>query len=305
MAKLLFGSDPEGFYCRTGAGGKPFVVPPAVYRLDNKFPTDDTDPKHPVFATANGQNGVVKLIEDGAAFELTVPPSTNIETLYQDINLGYDLANSIAVQFGNTVSVIPTINFDTKEFRKRKVSFQQCLIFGCDRDWDVFENEGLIDVPCMEESALDHPFRYGGGHVHISGCEFFQTKPLLAVKMLAFMIGNLVTFMSPMKELDHLRTYRYGRPGRFRPQDYKKKFNDMDWTDKGIEYRTPSNAWTTDLSLGKKIAEAAEIVAECLLPNDKLMEVLIEDLQDRTIEAVMKGIPQLAESNYNAVMSML
>lgn len=304
MNKIVFGSDPEGFYSRE-KDGQLFVVPPAKYRLDFKFPTDDEDPRHPVFAAADGQNGVIKLIEDGAAFELTVPPSTDIETLYQDIGLGYELAKSVASQFGDFISIVPTINYDVNEFREREDEFRQCLIFGCDPDMDVFEMENLVHVECMEESALDHPYRYGGGHLHISGCENFQVKPLLTVRLCAFLLGNLVTFLSPMKELDHLRTYRYGRPGRFRIQDYGKLFNGIPWTNKGIEYRTPSNAWTTDISLGRKLAEAVQVIAEYLLPNDKLTEVLIEDMQDRTIEAVMKGLPDLAEENYNAVMSMI
>jgi len=309
MDKILFGSDPEGFYTRIGEDGFPYVVPPAKYRMDHKLQTNMTDPKHPVFAVAEGVNGVVKLIEDGAAFELTVPPSTNIDTLYQDIQLGYDLAGDIAKEFGHFVSIVPTINFDTNEFRDKEESFRQCLIFGCDPDMDVFEMEGL-DLRCAHvfqpgEGAMDHKYRYGGGHIHISGCELFQTKPLLAVKMFAFLLGNLVTFLSPMKELDHLRTYRYGRPGRFRIQNYGHKFNGMEWTDKGIEYRTPSNAWTTDLPLGKKLADAVRVAAEYILPNDHLMENIIGCIQDSTVDAVMNGNPELAEKNYNAVMSMI
>lgn len=305
MNKILFGSDPEGFYARIGQDGKIYVVPPAKYRLDMGFPTTGTDPRHPVFAEADGQNGKVKLIEDGCAFELTTAPSENIETLFQDIQLGYSLADEVADKFGNFVSIVPTINYDVPEFIDREDEFAECLIFGCDPDRDVFENEGLVSVECMEESALEHPYRYGGGHIHISGVQNFQVKPLLTVKMCAFTVGNLVTAQSPMKELDYLRTYRYGRPGRFRIQEYGKLFKGMDWTNIGIEYRTPSNAWTTDLPLAKKIAEAFQMVAECLLPNDGLMEVLVEDIQDRTIQAVMKGDPALAQSNYDAVLSMI
>jgi len=305
MDKIIFGSDPEGFYATLDQNGGVRVVPPAKYRLDYGYPTDNSDPRHPVFARADGENGVIKLIEDGAAFELTVPPSDNIETLYQDIQTGYEMAGQVAKNFGNFIEIVPTIPFDVNEFRDREREFKQCLIFGCDPDKDIFEMQGLVQRLPMEENALDHPWRYGGGHLHVSGCENFQVKPLLAVKMFAFMIGNLVTFRSPMKELDHLRTYRYGRPGRFRIQDYGKQFNNLDWTDMGIEYRTPSNAWTTDITLGKLMEQAIHLIAEHILPDDKLMEVLIEDLQDNTIKAVMGGIPELAEENYNNIMSML
>ena len=157
----------------------------------------------------------------------------------------------------------------------------------------------------MQEDALDHPWRYGGGHLHLSGVENFQTKPLLAIKMLALFVGNLVTFRSPMLDLDHMRTYRYGMPGRFRIQDYGKRFNNLAWTDMGIEYRTPSNAWTTDMNLGLMIEEAVQMIAERVLPDDKLMEIMIEDSQDDTIKAVMEGDPALAEHNYNSVMSFI
>lgn len=303
MNKLLFGSDPEAFFSRVSEDGSLYVVPPAKYRFDFNFRTDNSDPRHPVFATADGQNGVVKIFEDGAAIETSMAPSTDIRTLYQDIQLGYQLAKEVAEQFGDSLSVIPAINFDINEFRDRVEDFQETLVFGCDPDMDVFEMEGLVETECRQESALDHPLRYGGGHLHISGCENFRKKPLLAVKMCAFLLGNLVTFSSPMKELDHLRTYRYGKPGRFRLQEYGKKWNNLDWTDIGIEYRTPSNAWTTDLSLGQRMAAAAQIIADFFLPQNDIMESLIEDIQERTIEAVMKGLPELAEDNYKVVMS--
>ena len=305
MDKILFGSDPEGFYSTFNGLGGIKVVPPAVYRFDHKFPVVEKDPKHPVFRVADGENGVIKLIEDGAAFELTVPPSENMKTLYQDIQIGYQLASEVAREFGNFITITPAIPFDTNEFKNRKRLFNQCLIFGCDPDNDIYEMQGLIDERPMEEKALDHPWRYGGGHIHISGIEFFQKKPLLAVKMLATFVGNLVTFRSPMKHEDHIRTYRYGRPGRFRIQDYGKKFNNMDWTNQGIEYRTPSNAWTTDTGLTDLIEMTIRTIAESVLPDDKLMQCLVDDLEDRTVRAVMEGIPELAEQNYKDAMSMI
>lgn len=295
-SKLVLGSDPEGFYAtRDPLSDRIKVVPPAVYRLDHGFPTDNSMPRHPVFAKSDGQNGVVKLIEDGADFELTVPPATDMDTLFSDIQLGYLMAKDVAREFGHFIKVIPAIPFDTTEFRDRGEEFRECLIFGCDPDEDVFE----VNRPPMEEDALNHPWRYAGGHLHMSGCEYFQTKPLLSIKMLAIFVGNLVTFESPMKKLDHQRTYRYGRPGRYRIQKYGKKFNNIPWSSQGLEYRTPSCAWTTHLPLARKIEAAVRLVAERVLPDDRLMEKLIATLEVPTIEAVMKGLPDLAQATYD------
>lgn len=309
MEQLIFGSDPEFFSATPDGNGGVKVVPPAKYRLDFGHPVTilDNDPqgKHPVFAEVPGLNGVVRVIEDGAAFELTVPPSHTIEGLFHDIQVGYEVGSQIMAQYGNFIEVTPAIHFDTNEFRNRKKEFLMSLIFGCDEDRDVYELMGLIQSLPKEEDALEHPWRYGGGHWHVSGIKNFQEKPLPSVRMFGMFIGNLVTFRSPQKELDHVRTYRYGRPGRFRIQEYGKLFEDIPWTDIGIEYRTPSNAWTTDISLARLMAETMQMVAEQVLPNDSLMEVLIEDLEARTVEAVMTGNEKMAEENYHAAMSMI
>lgn len=310
MSKIVVGSDPEFFIVRKADNGDLYVVPPAKYRFDMGVPADlSEDERHPIFAIQDGQNGRIKLIEDGCALELTVPPSHSIDTLYQDIQLGYQMGSDLAKQFGHETMTIPTINFDVHEFENRSDDFKFCLQFGCDKDWEVFEMEGLIPKSPELERATEHPFRYAGGHMHVSGCKFFADpkygKPLLAVKQMAIFVGNLVTFLSPLRELDQKRTFRYGKPGRFRPQNYGKLFNGEEFTDTGIEYRTPSTAWTTSLDLARRMAECMQIIADRILPDDDLMEGMINEFQQPTIEAIMHGDAELSKSIFDAAMSLI
>lgn len=304
MSTIVFGTDPEGFYTD---GRK--VIPPAKYRLDFGFPVgydeQDYGHRHPIFAVAPGNGGDVKLIEDGAAFELTVPPALSMKELMDSIAVGYELARGIAAQFGNSIAIVPTIPFDTEEFRDRSEEFKESLLFGCDPDRDVFEILGLMPEVESVEDALLHPWRYGGGHEHISGVRLFQEKPLPSVQLLAMTVGNLVTAESTQKELDRMRVYRYGRPGRFRIQEYGKLFNNIPWTDVGIEYRTPSNNWTTSPSLAFKMEETIRDLVDRILPSDSLIERIINEFREPTIQAVMSGNSELASQTYKSVMNLI
>jgi hypothetical protein len=302
---LVFGADPEGFYSRYDKDGVLTVIPPAHYQIDFQFPVTGNDPKHPIFGEADGQNGKVKLIADGAGFEINTCPSTNMRGLYQDIQLGYQMARGVAAQHGDFISVVPAIHFDTEEFRDRQHEFLQSLIFGCDPDRNVYVGQGYLPpVPPLED-ALDWPWRYGGGHVHISGNANMMDKFLLSLKMLDIFLGNFLTMSSKNPDLELKRTHRYGRPGTYRYQQYKGTWKDIPNTESGIEYRTPSNSWTTDESIALEMESILRIMTGVVLPNDKLMQVLIEDLQEPTINAIMDINQDAASANFSSAMSML
>lgn len=306
--KFVLGTDPEGFYARTGDNGELTVIPPVDYRKKG-FPVSylDSDPnhKHPVFAREDGVNGPVLLIEDGCAWELTVAPSLSMKSLFQDIELGKKMAHNVAKQFGDFIAVVPTIGYDVNKYLEVAADpdYAMSLIFGCDPDRDVFQEFGHEYAECTEESALFHPYRYGGGHLHVSGCEEFQTKPLLAVKLFAFFIGTLVTAISPMHDLDFLRVYRYGRPGRFRIQKYGKLFKGIPFTDQGIEYRSPSNAWTTKYDMAEKIELSLRTLVEVIKSDEKIIG-LVRDVEKDAITAVSTGNKELAAQVYSYCMGI-
>ena len=298
---LLFGSDPELFVAKN-INEKDYVVPPVFFRKELGESILSYDKKHPIFAEIKvSGNEVIKIIEDGAAFELTVPPRTNILELLDLIHLGYEKVHEIASKYGYKATVIPTINYNIEEYLNMGEEFLMCLLFGCDPDLDAFNTEKIQ----FEESALDHPYRYGGGHIHISGSELIKKYPIPTVRLLAFTVGNFVTANSPHPELDNLRTYRYGQPGKYRIQKYGKVYNDIPHTDIGIEYRTPSNSWTTIKDMAEGIQYWATLAIERILPDKNKAKEIMKELSDTGTRAIVETNKQLADRNLGFILDMI
>lgn len=280
---LIFGTDPE-FFASMKIDGKDFVVPPAYFRqyLGVGFAPNGT---HPIFLE-DADNGV-KIIEDGVAFELTILPSQKWKDLYDKISYAKKLLSDSILRFfpkdcEPDVKTLPTINFDVERWTKEDEEFQQCLIFGCDTDFDAWKagKKGkVID-------ARKHPYRYGGGHIHISGSQAIKDQPILAIQCLTFTTGLAYVLNSDVPELEHLRTYLYGQPGRYRPQAYGKLFNDIPNTDFGVEYRTPSNSWTGNLKQAEQVFKWTEIGIRNLLEGG-LGKELIAKFAKEAQEAVV------------------
>jgi hypothetical protein len=271
-SQLVYGSDPE-FFAGQEIKGKTYVVPPAWFRVYGKVPYAP-DIKHPVFLDALKEHGVL-IMEDGAAFEETVIPSTDWKELFERINFGKKLLSEyILSRFPKDclpeVQTIPTINYEVKRWMNESIEFQMCLIFGCDQDFDAWKR----NAPGKVIDALKHKFRYGGGHIHISGSPAFKLDPILAIQCQTLSSGLAAVAFSDTPELDKSRTYLYGRPGKYRPQEYKGLFNNIPDTDFGIEYRTISNRWTNSLEHAGQIFKWAEIGVRNLLEEGLGLELI-------------------------------
>jgi len=291
---LKFGSDPE-LFAQKIVNNKPYVVPPVVFRKELGQEIIRNEPRHPVFRElVINEKENIKIHEDGCAFELTIPPRNSMKEVFDLIQQGYNGVQEIVQKFGFDKAVIPTINFDTEEFRNKDGDFKECLIFGCDPDLDAFNYNRVQEM----ENALEHPYRYGGGHIHISGSDLLEKYPLIAVKLLAATIGNFVTANSLMKDLDHLRVHRYGRPGKYRIQKYPD--NTI-----GIEYRTPSNAWTNSEEISEGIQYWAEVAILKLLPHKLNTKEVLHNIEKNTIKAIIETNEDLALSNLKIVKSIL
>lgn len=281
MTKLVFGADPE-IFASENVGGTPFVVPPVVFRTILGMEIEKFDYKHPLIKTFSDG---IKIIEDGVAFEFTVPPQSSIKSLQEKILAGYDRLEEITNKFGFGVSVIPTIDFDTEKFTNNSDEFLMCLIFGCDPDYDAWEIEREAKII----DALKHPKRYGAGHIHISGSPFIKQFPVDAIKLLSITVGNFVVGHSTMPELDRERTFLYGKPGKFRIQEYPGLFNGIPDTDIGIEYRTPSNNWTINRRIPEEIQFWIEKAILEFLPNENLRTQIIHDFREPTLSGILKA----------------
>lgn len=269
---LVWGSDPE-FFAGYKKDGEYFVLPPAFLRVYRDVPFVP-DPKHPVFLDAFNDLGVI-IMEDGVAFEETVIPDTNWKNLFDRIQIGKKLlSDKILSLFKDDcepdVLSVPTINYDVKRWMSESPEFKMCLIFGCDRDYDAFNN----NQAGRTTNALKHPFRYGGGHIHVSGSSAIKEEPILAIQSLALTAGLAAVAFSDTPDLDKSRTFLYGRPGKYRAQKYSGLFKDIPNTDFGVEYRTPSNRWTHSFEHAENVFKWAEIGIRNLLEQGLGLELI-------------------------------
>lgn len=299
-SKILFGTDPEAAAV-TEKGGKLYAVPPYFFRkfLDVPFTDPAGDMKHPRFF----QEPEFYCIEDGANFEFTIRPSHNPKELFDRIQeCSRQVSERILKLFPEhclpDLKFIPTVNWDVERWDKMaeelgdkfRSEFQMSTQFGCDPDEDALESESQCDV----EDVWSHPERYCGGHFHASGSPTIAEDPHLAVKCMLLTVGMAATAFSPFPELEHARLYRYGRPARFRVQNYggDNPFG-PDYA-VGIEYRTPSATWAGDWNVAKEVLKWAEIGIKNLLETPLGLELSREILKP-AVEAVMTTNQKLAK----------
>lgn len=288
-SKLLFGTDPEVF-AGANIDGNLEVVPPALFRVMG-LPIAKPDDRHPVFVKEKN----VAIIEDGAAFEFTVTPATDWKTLFDRVQEAKNLlAKSILGNFTNIcdgqVHSIPAIAYNTNRWKDYGEEFEMALIFGCDADYDVWE--GM--KKSVEIDAREHPYRYAGGHIHVSGSKAIKESPLVAIECLAATVGLACVANTPVPDLERLRTGLYGRPTKFRPQEYGKLFRGIPDTDFGVEYRTPSVSWTNSQEAAENVFSWLEIGIRNLLEGG-LHKNLLPKIRKEVTNAIVNCDKALAQ----------
>ncbi len=231
MFDTNFGTDPEVFIVDEHLS----CVPPASLREDHGFEFIDE--------ITLVQEDDWKIIEDGAATEINVLPSNDLDTLYDRISRALDGAKKFASDtFGLGIKVSPTVQFDTAKFWEgRGEEFRTCVMFGCDPDLDIYSGEYSPEI-----AADEVPERFGGGHIHmqapVDDNELFENTYYYTTRMLDIIVGNTSVAINRddvMVEEEIKRLQFYGQPGKIRLQNYADGV-------KGIEYRTPSNFWIRD-----------------------------------------------------------
>jgi hypothetical protein len=302
---LVFGSDPE-FFAGYMQNNELFVKPAAYFRKFLNVPAMAPESKHPVFIDKMNELGIL-IMEDGVAFEETILPDTNWENLFNRINLGKKiLSDEILSKFPDEclpeVQTVPTIKYDVDRWQQYKKDpfFMQSMIFGCDRDYNALDYKTKNRVV----NALKHWWRYGGGHIHISGSEWIKKEPILAVQSCIFTGGLAAVAFSDAPELDKARTFLYGKPDRYRPQEYNKLFNGIPNTDFGIEYRTPSNRWTNSYEHAAQLFKWLEIGIKNVLEGGLTLE-LLNKIGKESCEAILECNQPLAKELLSYVESRI
>jgi hypothetical protein len=299
---LVFGTDPE-FFAYYKKEGKNYVLPAVYFRKYLGVPYFP-DEKHPVFLDAWKDLGII-VMEDGVAFEQTILPSTNWKEVFERILKGNELLSKhILSKFPEhcepDVLTVPTINYEVDRWKKEGKDFKLSVIFGCDADKDADNPD--YNSPII--NALKHPYRYGGGHIAISGSEKIKEEPIWAIQSLKMTAGLCYIGFSSLPELDKERVSLYGKPAKYRVQNYGKLFENIPHTDVGIEYRTPSNLWTSSYEFAQRIFNWAEIGIKELLERNLVYE-LYKEIGKTSAEAIVNCDQKLALELLDYVESKL
>jgi hypothetical protein len=300
--QLNLGCDPEFFigytdnkdvaYDPTFIPGGNFALPPIV--LEDEFhviPLSLKDWKHPLYIDVpNGDGLHTKFVGDGAAIELNFNrPFTSPDELFEAVQHGKVILKDWLRDIGFGINDSCVTNFDYKRYWESLTTkdprHEMSVIFGCDPDKDAHN----LKWSCQITDVKTHPYRYGGGHIHISGDSEIGENPIPFVKLLSLTAGNYCITQAHEPELERLRAKYYGKPGKYRVQNYPDG-------SVGVEYRTPSNQWTnwSKKSL-TQLFDWIEVALD-LLHNPRQGILAIEEFTDATVEAVGKVNSELSQA---------
>ena len=172
-----------------------------------------------------GQAGA--LFRDGYALEVNATPESCRGRFGNEVkgSLKHALA-MLPKDYSFTSS--PAVRIDLNDMNDAP---PDCQIFGCDESLNAYTQKSSS----VNLDAYDHPFRYAGGHMHISSsnCRFLESDAdkFLFVKLCDLFVGLPLAYLFDDEANVQRRKY-YGRAGECRFQKYP------DGTT-GIEYRTP------------------------------------------------------------------
>jgi hypothetical protein len=296
--ELTLGTDPEVFPS-INDGGKNLVISPALLEkfsglreIRDQRPEEE-QLKHPFYIKHNDYNWMM----DGVAMEATIKPSKTPTEMYDKLQNALDMLDSrlFGLNFkGSPVFSVkkPVIAIEPDMYLPYldEEKIMQGFIFGCDPDEDAI----LPDYECEELDVTSHPFRYGGGHFHIGSenaeiAEVMQKLYKPFMRLLAIFVGNACIAYSDYPEEEKQRAETYGKPGRFRFQKW------------GIEYRSPSNSWISNLDTIRLMFEGAEKSVTLLQKPKDGMQVINKYLEP-TIKAILNGDRDVSHSIIEEVL---
>lgn len=164
---------------------------------------------------------------DGYALEVNTSPTHCRTLMAQDVR--FTLSEAIRLlPRGYTLSTSAAVKIDPSDMSDAP---GDCQIFGCDPSLSAYSEEPVR----VELDAMDHPYRYAGGHMHLSMPAYtFENEHAkrLFVKACDMFIGLPLAYIFN-DEANRQRRQYYGQAGEFRIQTYPDKQT-------GIEYRVPS-----------------------------------------------------------------
>lgn len=220
---MRFGADPE-FVIVEKATGTPVPA--------HKFFGDKYHKKQ-----VETVRGPAALFRDGFNLEINVPPQDCRALLVAGMK---DAVVAAKAHLGPAFDLVSpqSVAVDLSFVKDAPEDVQQ---FGCEPSYCAYRL--VPKVPDI--NAVDHPFRYAGGHMHFSlDARGFIKNPdnhIDIIRLLDLYLGLPLTALFGDANSIQRRKY-YGQAGEFRTQDYKG-----DGSLIGVEYRTPGpEVWTND-----------------------------------------------------------
>lgn len=283
MQLRTFGTDPEFPFSIDIKDKLPMIIPPQSLIEDFGLDfTEDSNEKKQFLSTSHGS-----VIADGAAFEFNVKPSTtasallfsikSLERSFEMLMQEYSFDKESVEEFTGRLQYEVVGYFDLdKYWKNRGESFHECVIFGCDQDFqpELYTELGLDHISDKVIDVSAHELRYFGAHLHImnmgekniyiNNCEF-------APVVCDFTIGLVNTALyrpNTIVEQEKLRLKYYGRPGRYRLQEYGGDTQ-------GFEYRPLSNFWLKSKGTVEAILSIADVAG--LIVEANLSPQFVDD----------------------------
>jgi hypothetical protein len=285
MNTLTYGSDPEFAICEII--NDDYYPVPVPYFLENGFKAlaIDEESKHPLLVKESN----FSVIMDGVSFELTLPPVKEPKQMFDNLQSAFKWLKDFSSTYNYELVTRPTLPYNPHKWeRDNNILFWQCNRFGCDRDRDAI----IPDYESPEIDATNHFFRYFGGHIHLSDEDGFLYEFIEpTINLMAITVGNYCIANSKYPEDEIRRAELYGQPGRFRAQQYPNG-------SKGLEYRSPSNQWTTSLETVEGVFHWSAKAVEYL---KNYRTDIINDYLDSTITAITTANKNLSLSIINSL----
>lgn len=217
---ILIGADPE-IWIVDNKTGKPISA-------EGLFEGTKAAPK-------KVQGGAIQV--DGMAAEFNIDPSSNqFEFARNILTVLIELREEIKrnnPDLDFSFSFTPVAYFGSEYIQAQPEHAKE---LGCTPDYNAYEGGAANPTP-----DADMPFRTASGHIHIGwgeGLDIADPEHLEAccmfVKQMDTYVGGRVAAIEGPD--GHIRRELYGKAGAFRPKSY------------GVEYRTSSNVWLSDLT---------------------------------------------------------
>lgn len=152
---------------------------------------------------------------------------------------------------------------------------------GCDPDFNAWDGR-MNPAPADSETR---PMRTGAGHIHLgwtSGKDLNDPSHFMDCCIVAKQLDYYVGIQSLLWDSDDNRRKLYGKAGAFRPKPY------------GIEYRTPSNAWTVHHRLIYHVAESSQRALHALFQGITMEE----KFGDKAREIINSGDRNWRDTNF-------